>query len=204
MKIWNLHRNSLKNLPHFGWLHFFGWRSGLASLVLGWCLVIALPCMWWVNWFRHMSTPLIQLLRIRCCRRRLWVYKNVSRHTMRVPNAWRPFFAARRYEGRPQQSFWYRMWWEKHWSTGNVGMSTAYWFSILKISWIIAIPVSCQWDPLIVIVSNVEPWNLFNSSISLRLFSWASRRSQFCFNNCSWRSWWPCRRRSSPAWAWLD
>ena len=53
---------------------------------------------------------------------------------------------------------------------------------------------------LLAIVSNVEPWNLFNSSISLRLFSWASRRSQFCFNNCSWRSWWSCRCRSS-AWA---
>ena len=53
---------------------------------------------------------------------------------------------------------------------------------------------------LLAIVSNVEPWNRFNSFISLRLFSWASRRSQFCFNNCSWRSWWSCRRRS-PAWA---
>ena len=54
---------------------------------------------------------------------------------------------------------------------------------------------------LLAIVSNVEPWNRFNSSISLRLFSWAPRRSQFCFNNCSWRSCWSCRRRSSPWWA---
>ena len=54
---------------------------------------------------------------------------------------------------------------------------------------------------LLASVSNVEPWNRFNSSISLRLFSWASRRSQFCFNNCSWRSWWSCRSRSSPWWA---
>ena len=43
------------------------------------------------------------------------------------------------------------------------------------------------------IVSNVEPWNRFNSSISLRLFSWASRRSQFFSNNCSWRSCWSRR-----------
>ena len=42
---------------------------------------------------------------------------------------------------------------------------------------------------------------LISSTVfSLRLFSWGSRRSQFCFNNCSWRSWWYCRRRSS-AWA---
>ena len=54
---------------------------------------------------------------------------------------------------------------------------------------------------LLAIVSNDEPWNRFNSYISLRLFSWASRRSQFCFNNCSWRSCWSCRRRSSPWWA---
>ena len=54
------------------------------------------------------------------------------------------------------------------------------------------------------IVSNVELWNFFNSSISLRLFSWASRRSQFCFNNCSSRSWWSCWRCSS-AWAlWIS
>ena len=52
--------------------------------------------------------------------------KNVSRYTMCVPNAWRPFFAARRYEGRSQHPFRYRMCWERHWSTGNVGISTAY------------------------------------------------------------------------------
>ena len=54
---------------------------------------------------------------------------------------------------------------------------------------------------LLEIVSNVEPWNPFNSSISLRLFSWASRRSQFCSNNCSCRSCWSRRSRSSPWWA---
>ena len=31
-------------------------------------------------------------------------------------------------------------------------------------------------------------------------FTWASRKSQFCFNNCSWRSCWS-RRWSSSAWA---
>ena len=54
---------------------------------------------------------------------------------------------------------------------------------------------------LLAIVSNVEPWNRFNSSISLRLLSWASRSSRLCFTNCSWRS---CRSRrscSSPWWA---
>ena len=50
-------------------------------------------------------------------------------------------------------------------------------------------------------VSKVEPCNRFNSTILLRLFSWASRRSQFCSNNCSWRSCWSRRCWSSPWWA---
>ena len=36
--------------------------------------------------------------------------------------------------------------------------------------------------------SKVELWNFFKSSISFRLVWWASRRSQFCCNNCSRRS----------------
>ena len=51
-------------------------------------------------------------------------------------------------------------------------------------------------------VSNVDPWNRFNSSISLRLFSWASRRSRFCSDNCSRRSCWSRRSCSSHARVW--
>ena len=40
--------------------------------------------------------------------------------------------------------------------------------------------------------------------ISFRLFTWASRRSQFCSNNCSWRSCWSNRSCSSPARAWTN
>ena len=39
-----------------------------------------------------------------------------------IPNAWRPFFAARRYERMPQHPFRNRMFREKHWLTGNVTM----------------------------------------------------------------------------------
>ena len=74
---------------------FFGWRSGLASLILNWCLIIILHRRWWVNWSGFMRTPWIQFLRIRCWRRRGWICKNVSRCTMCVPNAWRPIHAAR-------------------------------------------------------------------------------------------------------------
>ena len=41
------------------------------------------------------------------------------------PKCLRPFSAARRYERMPQHSFRYRIKWEWHWSTGNVGISTA-------------------------------------------------------------------------------
>ena len=41
---------------------------------------------------------------------------------------------------------------------------------------------------LLVIVSNVEPWNRFNTSISLKFFSWTSRKSQFWYNNFSGRN----------------
>ena len=51
------------------------------------------------------------------------------------------------------------------------------------------------------IPSNVDPWHRFNSSISLRLFIWTSRRSRFCSDNWSWSSW-SRRSCSSPARAW--
>ena len=103
----------------------FGWRSRLASQIsiLFWSFTF-------LRWRRtkrllNCRTPLIQFLRVRNWWRCMWICKNVSRYTMCIPNAWRPFFAARRYERMPQHPFWYRMWWERHWSTGNVGISTA-------------------------------------------------------------------------------
>ena len=50
---------------------------------------------------------------------------------------------------------------------------------------------------LLAIVSKVELWNFFNSSISLRLLWWPSRNSEFCCNNCSWRGCWSRRWSSS-------
>ena len=90
-------------------------------VILNWCLILILLCRWWVNWFWYAGTPWIQFLRIRCCRRHDWTCKNVSRCTMRVPNMLGgPFLRL----GIPVERL------------GNMGMFTAYWFSILKISWI--------------------------------------------------------------------
>ena len=115
----------------------FGWRSGLASLILNWCLILILPRRWWVNWFWCMRTPWIQFLRIWWWRRRGWISKNVSRFSMCVPNAWRPIFGAWHSHRTAEHSTRNWMKWERHRLTDNVGMSTAYRFSILKISRII-------------------------------------------------------------------
>ena len=106
----------------------FGWLSRLASLILILCSPFTpFHCGW------MKRTPWSQFLRIRCWKWRIWIYKNVSRYTMCVPNAWRPLPAARRHERMSQHSFRNWMRWEWHWSTGNVEISTAYWFSVLKV-----------------------------------------------------------------------
>ena len=73
----------------------FSWRSWLASRILKRCLVLTLHRLWWVNLFWYVRTPWMQFLRIKCWRGRNWICKNVSRKTMRVPNAGRPIPAAR-------------------------------------------------------------------------------------------------------------
>ena len=112
---------------------FFGWRSKLTSQILILFLPITLFHCWWMKRLLDWWTPFIQFLKIRCWWWRIWIWKKVSRYTMCVPHAWRPFSAARRYERMSQHPFRYSMRWEWHWSTGNVRISTANWFSILKI-----------------------------------------------------------------------
>ena len=73
----------------------FGWLSGLASLILILFLSLTLFHCGWVKQLFCFGTPWIQFLRIRSWWRCMWIYKNVSRNAMRVPNAWRPFSAAR-------------------------------------------------------------------------------------------------------------
>ena len=138
MKIWNL--QSLLVCPIILWRVssteddcIFGWRSRLASQIL----ILFLPFTFlhceWMERLLDWWIPLMQFLWIRCWWWRIWICKTVARYTMCVPNTWRPFSAARRNERMPQHPFMYWMRWEWHWSTGNVGISTANWFSILKI-----------------------------------------------------------------------
>ena len=72
-----------------------GWRSWLASLILScvWVLTFTRHMWWWVFWY--IRNPKIESSWIRCWRRRRWICKNVSWKTLRIPNIWRPFVAAR-------------------------------------------------------------------------------------------------------------
>ena len=71
-----------------------GWRSWLASRIQGcvWSLAFTHFMRWCMFWY--IGDPRTDPLRIRCWRRRRWIYKNVSRYTMRVPNVWRLILAA--------------------------------------------------------------------------------------------------------------
>ena len=113
-----------------------GCRSWLASRIQGcvWCLAFTRHMRSCV--FRYVGNPRIESSRIRCWRRRCWIYKNVSRY-MCVRNAWRLVVAARHSYRKAQHSTRIWMRWEKHWLTGNVGWSTAYWLGFFKISRII-------------------------------------------------------------------
>ena len=72
-----------------------GWRSWLASRIEScvWCLAFTRYVRWCV--FRYVANPRIEPLWVRWRRRRQWIYKKVSRYTMRVPNVWRLIVAAR-------------------------------------------------------------------------------------------------------------
>ena len=130
---------------------------------------------------------------------------------MCVPNAWRPFSAARHSKRTAWHPFRYWMRWEWHWSTGNVGISTANWFSIQKLLWIthtiyfiVQIMYSARKFQYSVLIleefsscHRIEcgTLNFLNSSISVRLLWWASRNS--C-HSCPWRS--RCSSSARAAW----
>ena len=153
MKIWNL--QSLLVCPIILWRvssteddWIFGWLSRQASLILNWCLILILPpCEEWIG------SALPELHGFNSCGKGAeegnWISKNVSRYTMR------PKCLAARLCGSafPENglAFLQGMTWERCRVNGNVRLSTAYWFSILKIFWIIqknwirsVIPVPCQ------------------------------------------------------------
>ena len=78
MRIWNLQsllvclKIVLKSsLTGEDWIS--GWRSGLASLILNWCLAFTHQMWWCVFWY--IRDPWVRLLRIRCWRRRCWICK---------------------------------------------------------------------------------------------------------------------------------
>ena len=128
---------------------------------------------------------------------------------MCVPNAWRPFSRLgipRKRLSIPPGSGWggKNTGWLATWDC-PLRTDWAFWKSLESFIQLISFCNSCilpvssrivfrsSTNFLLAKVSNVDPWNRFKSSISLKL-TWASRRSQFCFKSCSWRS--CCSRRS--------
>ena len=184
----------------------FGWRYRLASQIP----ILFLPFTFLhcgrIDRLLHWRLPLIQFLRIKSWWRCMWICTNVSRYTMCVPNAWRNFFAARRYERMSLHSCRYWMRWDWHWSTGNVAIplrfDSANWKSFKSFIQFTSFCNSCPlpsssnvvfWTSMsfrLAIVSNAELWNFFNSSISVRLLWWASRNNNSCCNGCPWKSCW--------------
>ena len=197
----------LKESPPLKMTEFFGSQSRLSSLILILFLSFTFLHCGWMERLLDRWTPQIQFLRIKCWWWRTWICKNVSRKTMCVPNAWRPFSAARHSKSMSKHAFRNWMKWEWHWSTGSVKifplrLDSAPWNSYESHILFISFCYSCippesskivSWSStnlLLAIVSKVELWNFLNSSISVRLFWWAWRNSKFCCNNCSWRSCW--------------
>ena len=171
-----------------------GWRSWLASLILNRCLVLTHHMWWCVFW--NIRTPWIRLLRTRCWRRRCWICKTfpdipcasqmlgghflrlgIPRERLRIPPG----------TGWGGKDTGWLVTWECPLRTDS-----ASWKSLESFMQLISFCNSCilpvssnivsrsSTNFLLHIVSNVEPWNRLNSSISLRLFSWASRMFQFC------------------------
>ena len=201
----------------------FGWRSRLASqiLILFWPFTF-LHC-GWMERLLDWRIPLIQFLRIRSWWRCKWICKNVSRYAMCVPNAWRPFSAARRYERLSQHPS------GIGWGGNDTGRlvtwevplrtDSASWKSLesfIQLTWLSSctLPdnskiVFCSSISFrLAIISKVELWNFRNSSISVRLSWWTSRKSNFCRHTsrisrrsssawAAWCSWWPIFSRYS-------
>ena len=70
------------------------WRSWLASRLQSchWCLTLTRYMRWYA--FRYVRNLRILSSWTRWWKRRQWIYRNVSRYTMRIPNVWRLIVAA--------------------------------------------------------------------------------------------------------------
>ena len=146
----------------------FVWRSRLASQILILFLPFTFVHCRWVNRLFCSGTPPIQFFWIRWRWWRIWIWKKTFPDILCVPNAWVAFSAARRYERMSQHPIRYWMKWEY-----TARLLT--WEVPLRIdsaSWI-----SLSWSSTnlrLAIVSKVELWNFFNSSISSILFMMSS------------------------------
>ena len=197
----------------------FRWRSGLASLILVLFLPFILFHCGWMKRLLDRWTPLIQFLRIRCWRRRIWICKKTFPD---IPCVSQMLGGPSLRLGTPKKKKPLSIPSGIGWGGNDTGrlatwefslrIDSASWNSFESLIQFISFSNSCirpessnivSWSSTnlrLAIVSKVELWNFFNSSISVRLLWWASRNSKFCCNNCAWRSCWS-RCWGSSAWA---
>ena len=210
-----LPHNSLKSLLHWRWQNF--WltvQTGISDLDL---VSLTLFHCGWVKRLFGTGTPWIPFLRIRCWRGRNWICKkNFPDMPCVSQMLGGPFLRLGIREERLSISP------RIGWSGKDTGwlvtwecplqIDSASWKSLESFIQLFSFCNSCilpvssrivSWSSnnlRLAIVSKVELWNFFKSSGSLGLLSWASRNSEFCCKNRSWRSCWS-HRWSSPAWA---
>ena len=178
----------------------FGWLSRLSSLILNWSSILILLRRWPSESVLLLpEPPWIQFLRIKCCRGRIWICKkrypiyNVCPKCLAVHLCYPAFpenslaFRQDLDEVRKTQVDWKRgdcplrvdsASWKSFESFTQMTSFCNFWIFVVRSRIVFRFSINLLLED----VSNVEPWNRFNSSISLRLFSWASRSSRPCSN----------------------
>ena len=126
-----LPHNSLKSLPSLGMNEFLADGSDWHIQSCVWVLTFTRHMRWCV--FRYVLKSTDWILQDKVMKKTLLDLQKRFRYTMRVPNIWHIVAAWHSHRTAEHSA---RIWmkWEQHWLTGNVGQSTASWFSILKIS----------------------------------------------------------------------
>ena len=177
-------------------------ETWLASLIPRWCLAFTHHMRWSVFW--RIRDPWIQFLRTRCWWISIWICKKTFPD---IPCVSQMLGGPSLRLGTPNKRLsipsgigWGEkntgrmVTWECPLRTGSASLKPLESFiQFTSFCKYCILPVSSKIVSLssthlrLAIVSKVELWNFCSSSFSLRLFWWASRNSEFCCNNRSWR-----------------
>ena len=169
-----------------------GWRSWLASRIQScvWCSAFTRYMRWCVFWY--VGNPRIEPLWIRWWRRRRWIYKKRFPIFHACPKCLAAYrcgsaflcncLAFRQDLAKGGSNAGWLATWECPLRTDSASVKSLESFVQLTSfcnSWILVVNSRIvSWFSIKLLLensSNVDPWNRFNSSISLRLFIWVSK-----------------------------